>query len=212
MNGALVAGGILDGTPLVNGAVASSIATLAIDGAGLAGVILGGDTFTIGGETGSPVHTVTSGAAFVVANASVTSVTFTPAIATGGVADNATLLFTSRSVALITLWRLRAEKMVLDATAMGDKWRTRVGGLCVWEGEAEAWLDYADTNQALLLNRLLTAAPTLTTNALVLRTATSKQWYGYALLRQGRLLAEKDTLVKVAFAFSGDGAVLPNFT
>ena len=214
-NGLLVAGGIQDGAPRLNGALASAAATLALDdnGAGtLTGVILGGDTFTISGETGSPTHTVTAGATFTIASASCTSITFTPAIATGGVADNATITFTSNSVAQVTRWDMAVRQPMLDRTTLGDKWRRFKGGLASWTGTAEALLDYADPNQAKLIDRLVTATPASTPSGMVLRLTTSKQWYGYAYLSRGRVMVQKDALVRIAFDFTGDGTTLPNFT
>lgn len=63
--------------------------TIAVDG--LIVALVAGDTFKVAAETGQPTHTVTS-----VVNTSgvTTSITFTTAIATGGIADNAVITVT----------------------------------------------------------------------------------------------------------------------
>ena len=63
----------------------------------LTGQINPGDTFTITGETGLPVHTVTGGPYVAAANV-VGPLTFTPGIATGGAAINAIILAPGTSV------------------------------------------------------------------------------------------------------------------
>lgn len=57
-----------------------------------------GARFTIAGESGSPVHTVT--ARTPTSTSPTTNIVFTPAIATGGVTDNAVVTFQSQQVAI----------------------------------------------------------------------------------------------------------------
>lgn len=93
-------GGSLAGAPFVNGAAIAGATHISIDNNGastLVGTIQPGDTFVIAGEAGSPVHTVTGGPWMTVGNA-IAAMTFTGAIAAGGVADNAAVTFTFTSV------------------------------------------------------------------------------------------------------------------
>lgn len=213
--GLFVLGGIVDGSPRLNGALASSITTMSIDDNGtgtMAGVILGGDTFTIAGETGSPTHTVTAGTAFTIAGASCTSITFTPAIATGGVSDNATLTFTSNSVAQIKGWELEVEHNILPTNYLGQKWEGNIGGLGAWRGKAEANLDYGATQQAALIDRFHGATPTMTNVGLVFRYGTSKNLYGYAVPKSIRSQHPVAGIVGITFEFEGDSTLLKNVT
>src|SRR4051812_10958269 len=109
MDGFLSLGGILVASagPLVNGALIAAAQTLNLDGTALTGVVAPGDTFTLAGEAGTPVHTVTGGFYIAAANA-ITGLTFTPGIAGGGVADNAAITFTSNAVGEARLWGLNA--------------------------------------------------------------------------------------------------------
>lgn len=74
---------------------AAGTLTIAIDG--YTGIVTTGSTFTIAAETGSPTHTVT---AHTEVSGNTRSVTFTTAIATGGVADNAVVTFAAKTGAI----------------------------------------------------------------------------------------------------------------
>src|ERR1019366_6364291 len=76
---------------LVNspGNYVAGILTIAVTG--LTSAVANGDTFQISGESGSPVHTVT---AHVETAGVTTQVTFTTAIATGGVTNSSSVTFT----------------------------------------------------------------------------------------------------------------------
>lgn len=210
MDGALVLGGILDGSPLVNGALAQGATSMNIDAGSLNGVVFAGDKFTLAGESGSPQHTVTGGP-YVASGNAITGITFTPPIATGGVADNAAVTFVANSVAQILSWEMGAERDVLDASTMGDKWRKVVGGMARWSGEAEALLDYGDAKQKELIDKIATASPASADAGLILRAGTTKQFYGSALLTGFRVVGDTGTLFRVSFQFSGSGSVLPNW-
>lgn len=89
----IASGGVLDNATVtvtissgsVDGAAIATATTIGIQGFTTA--IPAGATFTVAGETGSPTHTVVS----TVGGTTPTSVTFTGAIATGGVADDAVI-------------------------------------------------------------------------------------------------------------------------
>ena len=100
-DGGLILGGLLVGSPLVNGALIENDTTMDIDAVSLTGVVIVGDTFTLAGEAGSPTHTVTGGPFYVAAGNAIASITFSTAVAAGGVANDAAVSFTSNSVAEI---------------------------------------------------------------------------------------------------------------
>lgn len=209
--GRFVAGGIVDGSPILNGALASGTAVMAVDAvATINGVIFAGDTFTIAGETGSPTHTVTGGP-YVIANSSVTSVAFTPAVATGGVGDNAALSFTANSVSQVQEWEFTVSRDPLEYTSLGDVWRKFVGGEAVFRGSARVVYDYGDTKQSQLVARLVTATPDVASYGLVFRVSTSKQHYGTAILTNFSIEARTGQLITAALEFQGDGSLLTNW-
>lgn len=88
--------------PLLNGALAAAATSMSIDGT-VPGIVEAGETFTIAGESGSPVHTVTGGPYLESPAGQVTGITFTPGIAAGGVADNAAVTFAASGKAKIPI-------------------------------------------------------------------------------------------------------------
>jgi len=83
-----LAAGVTSGGWLVNnvsGYTAGTV-TIAVDGG--SGVLAIGTTFTIAGETGTPVHRITAHSETL---GSTSSITFTPAIASGGIVDESAL-------------------------------------------------------------------------------------------------------------------------
>lgn len=213
MDGLFVLGGILDGAPLVNGLLAAGATSMNIDAAPtLKGVVFAGDTFTLAGETGSPVHTVSGGPYVAAANA-IAGITFTPAIAAGGVADNAAVTFVSNSVAECRVWNQTSEIAVLAAAAMSDKWRRVRGGMAMWSADAEIHLDYGDAKQKALIDKLFVATPVSVSAGLVLRVGSSKQFYGGALASGFRIASGgTDAFFTVQCRLAGDGSLLPNWS
>lgn len=220
LDGFLAVGGVLSGAgapPKLNGALAQGATSMNIDGNGstLVGVVVAGDTFTIAGETGSPVHTVT-GTTFrtAVANA-ITGITFTPAIAVGGVADNAVVTFTSSSVVEAKAHTLNATQEVLDTTKFQDKWRTVKGGLAQWVGTGTAHLDKGDPKQSAIIDAIVAATPGFALNGVLfglqLISTTVKQFYGGVVVSGMSVTAERGAIVEVTFNFEGTGEVLPNW-
>lgn len=78
-----------------SGGYALGDTTMVVDG--ITGIIPLWSRFTVAGETGSPVHTVT---AHSETTGNTTSLTFTPALA-GSVADNAVITFTYNEIELV---------------------------------------------------------------------------------------------------------------
>lgn len=88
----------LSGTGAVNEAAAAAgatdidIDTLDLNNTDSGDIVPIGARFTIAGETGTPIHTVT-GRTPSDGSATTTNIVFTPALATGGVADDAVITF-----------------------------------------------------------------------------------------------------------------------
>ncbi|KKL76779.1 hypothetical protein LCGC14_2041480 [marine sediment metagenome] len=165
------------------------------------------------GEAGSPTHTVTGGPFYVAAANAIASITFSTAIAAGGVANDAAVSFTSNSVAEIRAWDLTAELETIDDTVKGDTHRTFKGGLAKWNGTATAWLDYLDTQQAALIDAIATGSPDGTIAGLMFQISSGKTWYGGAELSNFSTDSPEGTaLVPVSFDFQGSGQVLPDWT
>lgn len=213
MDGFLSFGGVLVATagPLVNGALIAGATSLNLDGTNLTGVLVTGDTFTLAGEAGTPVHTVTGGP-YVAAGNAIAGVTFTPAIAAGGVADNAAISFTTNSVSEARLWNVNASKATLDTTKLGDQWQGNRGGIASWSGSGEAFLDYGDPRQAAMIDRLLSATPSADVPGVLFGTGSRKQWYAAAVLTGLTIAgAAVGELFRVTFTFTGSGSLLPNW-
>lgn len=212
-DGGLILGGLLVGSPLVNGALLENDTTMDIDAVSLTGVVIVGDTFTLAGEAGSPTHTVTGGPFYVAAANAIASITFSTAIAAGGVANDAAVSFTSNSVAEITAWSITAGLEMIDDTVKEDTHRTFKGGLAIWSGTATAWLDYLDTEQASLIDEIANDPPDGTIAGLMFQISSGKTWYGAAELSNFSTESpEGSALQAVSFDFQGSGQVLPDWT
>ena len=212
-DGGLILGGLLVGSPLVNGALSQGATTMDIDAASLTGVVIVGDKFTLAGESGSPTHTVTGGPFRVASGNAISSITFSTAIASGGVSDGAAVSFTSNSVAEINAWDLTAELEIIDDTVKGDGHRTFRGGLAKWTGSATALLDYLDTEQASLIDEIASGSPDGTIAGLMFQVASGKTWHGAAELTDCAVSSpEGSALVTVSFDFQGSGPVAPDWT
>src|SRR5690606_4536709 len=105
-------------SPLVNGAVAAGQTSASIDGSSLTGVIRPGDKFTVAGQ--ATEHTIVTGGVVSDGTANEIPVTFTPAVPSGGWANNAVVTFVSNSIAQVKEWQADVSRPVLDPTVMGD--------------------------------------------------------------------------------------------
>ena len=141
----------------------------------------------------------------------IANITFTPAIAAGGVGDNAAVTFTANSVAQVTKWDCAVDLEVVQQGFMGLHWLKTAGGFGKWSGSAEVALDYGDAKQAKFVDAIATASPPGVPVGLVLRSATSKQLYGSAVPNGLRITQTVGALVTVAFKFTGDGAILADW-
>ena len=221
LEGFLAIGGVLTGTgapPKLNGAIIAGATTLNLDGNGsqLIGVVVAGDTFTIAGESGSPVHTVTGGPFYVAAANAINGITFTPGAAAGGAADNAVITFVASSIAEAKTQTLNVSQEALDITKFQDKWRLVKGGLAQWSGTGVAWLDKLDPMQAKVIDALVATTPAAVLNGVLFGfqngAAVLKDMYGGVLVSGLQMSADKGSIIEVTFNFEGTGTLLPNWT
>lgn len=220
LNGFLAIGGVLSGAgapPKLNGALTIGNTTMNIDGNGsaLVGVVVAGDTFTIAGESGSPTHTVTGGPFYVAAGNAIAGITFTPGIATGGVADNSVVTFASSAVVEAKAHTLQATQEVLEVTKFQDRWRGVKGGAASWVGTGTAYLDKGDPRQAAIIDALVATTPGFVLNGVLfgleLLSSTVKQFYGGVIVSGLSISADRGAIVEVTFSFEGTGTILPNW-
>jgi hypothetical protein len=213
--GLLVLGGKLQGAPLVAGAVASAAATVTVDGSVLVGVLAVGDIFEVDGDGIS--RTVTGSVVRVASTNVVSAITFTPS-ATAGFGNNATVTFTSNSIAELTVWSLGpVEQELIEDTAKGDTTRTYKGGYVNWSGTGGVLLDYGDTKQAELIDMITggTADGTIATLVFVVEegeVGELKMLYGAAYLTSFTVNSpEGSSIVDASFNFQGRGDLSTNW-
>jgi hypothetical protein len=211
IDGFIAVGGALVGAPTVNGALTAGAVTLNIDVASgvLLGVVAAGDTFTIAGELGSPVHTVTNPVPVVAATNAIAGVTFTPAIATGGTLTGAVMTFASNALPQATGWDLDIQIKDLETTSLGDKWRSSVTEIASWSGSLAMRLDYSLPAQAAVFNRLSGATPGGILGTIVLGVGqgatTFKAAVGAAEFKSAALKNQIGAILDVKVAFTGTG-------
>lgn len=191
--------------PLVNGALIAGAGSLNLDGTTLSGVVVVGDTFTIAGEAGAPVHTVTGGPFYVAAANAINALTFTPGIAAGGVADNAAITFTNNSVAECKAHGFQSSVELLEDTVMGDPWKTFVAGVAEWGGTIDLQLDYGDPVQKRMIDDLLIATPTPAVPGVLFGFSNKKDVYGGCLISGIEITSTTGALVMAKVSVKGSG-------
>jgi len=209
IKGKAVLGGVVVGTPLVQGAVAQSATSATIDGAGFNGVVRPGDTFTVAGD--AQVYTVQTGGVVGDPTPNQVAVTFTPGVVPGGGwADNSAVTFASNSVAQVKDWQATVSRPVLEVTTMGDEARSITLDTPDWKGRIMALLDYGDAKQQAFIDAVNTNDdPTALAVALV--AADGKLFWGDLLPLNARIRAQRGALFEVEFDFQGEGALTPNW-
>ena len=156
-DGAVTLGGQLQGSPLVDGAVAQGLATFDIDAVSLTGVVLPNDTFTVAGDV--QVYTVVSGG--IVATNALTGITFTPTVVPGGGwSDNAAVTFVHPLMAEVVDWSLDIDRDELETSVKRDAGKTYDVGQIDWRADAAVRFDYDDAEQAQAVDQLLAGTPT----------------------------------------------------
>ena len=123
----------------------------------------------------------------------------------GSVSFNATVIGELKS------FTLNSEVDIMDDTAMGDDWETKVGGLGRWNGSATCHLDYSDSTQALIIADILVSAPTGDSVAMVFTIATGKTFVGNALVQSIAITGDTGSIVEATFNFVGNGSLTPTW-
>lgn len=216
-SGLLVLGGRVQGAPLIQGAVASAGATVTVDGSVLVGVLAVGDIFEVDGDG---IDRTVTGALVVAGSNSLAGVTFLPS-ATAGFGNNATVTFSSNSVGEIRAWSIDELSLeFIEDTVKGDTSKTFKAGMPpLWRGTATAYLDYDDTKQAELIDKIATGSPDGTIATLIFNVESSatagdlKQFYGAAQLEGfSSASPEGSSIAEITFNFRGDGPLYVNWS
>lgn len=214
VNGFLALGGYLQGVAnvLVNGSKAQGQTVISLDAVTtLQGVVHTGDQFTIAGETGAPVHTVTGGPWLAAANA-IANMSFTTAIATGGVADNAVVTMLSNAIVQASLWNVTSTANIFDVSAFQNGgWKQQAVGMVGWTADGECWLDENDARQMEVITAMSGANPNAVLSGTVFGisglTSAVREFYGAALLTNMAWNVPASGLVKMTFQMTGSGAL-----
>lgn len=198
--GRFAVGGVIVGTPLVQGAVAQGAGAATFDATSLTGVVQPGDTFTVAGDP--QTYTIVTGG--VIASNEV-AVTFTPTVqVVGGWADNALVTPAVNSMGHVKEWEATLARPWMDGTCMGDEAQTGDLDIPMSEGRAMVLLDYADTKQAAVVDQARENADSAAL-ALALVVATGKFLYVDALMSSIRVRSERGNYVEAEVQWRGQG-------
>jgi hypothetical protein len=200
--GSAVLGGLLVGSPLLQGAEAQGQTAGTIDGSPLTGVVRPGDTFTVAGD--AQVYTIVTGGV-VASNA--LAITWTPAVQPGGGwADNAAVSFAANSIAQVREWEAEPSRPVIDATVMGDTAQRADLDLPTWSGRLVVLFDYADLKQKAYVDQVLTDASS-SGMALTLVTASGKDLWGDIHPTSVQIGGRIGAYFEATIVFEGEGAM-----
>lgn len=200
-------GGAVQGTPLVQGAVAQGATAATFDAASLTGTILPGDVFTVAGD--AQEYTVVTGGA---AASDELAITFTPAVVPGaGWADNAAVTLASNSVANVVEWEAEVSRPVLEASVMQSAAREIDLDIPGWRGSVVCFLDYGDERHAALIDAAVSNAAA-DPISVTLSVAPGKNLWGALHPMDLAVVARMGAFFEVSFNFEGEGALAPDWT
>ncbi len=203
--GNAVLGGILVGSPLVQGTVAQAATSATFDGSPLTGVVRPGDTFTVAGD--AQVYTIATGGMVASGTANEIPVTFTPGVVPGGGwADNAAVTFAANSVAQVREWEAEPSRPVLDATVMGDAAQRADLDLPKWSGRLVVLFDYGDLKQKAYVDRVLTDASS-SGMALTLVVSPQRNLWGDIHPTSVQIGGRIGAYFEATIMFEGEGAM-----
>lgn len=206
-NGRAVLGGILVGSPLLQGAVSQGATSATIDGSPLTGVVRPGDTFTVAGD--AQVYTIVTGG---VVAANQLAITFTPGVVPGGGwANNAAVSFAANSIAQVKEWEAEPSRGILDPTTMGDVAQRVDLDLPKWNGRVVVLFDYGDPKQQAYVDTLVSNASPAPL-ALTLLADSSKDLWGDILPVSGAIRGRMGAYFEASLVFEGEGAVAFDWT
>lgn len=102
-------------------------------------------------------------------------------------------------------WTLQTQQELLDADVMGISWKQYVGGLGSWTGTVTVRFDYSDTEQAALVNTLITATPAGGSTAVKFNVSSTKYFSGSVIIRDVQFQNQLNQLVGATINFTGTG-------
>lgn len=203
--GNAVLGGILVGSPLVQGAVAQAATAATIDGSPLTGVIRPGDTFTVAGD--AQTYTIVTGGLVASGTPNEIPITFTPGVVPGGGwADNAAATFAANSIAQVKEWEATPSRVVLDPTVMGDIAQRTDLDLPKWNGRVVVLFDYGDTKQKAYVDRVI-ADGTSAGMALTLVVSSQRNLWGDIHPTSVQIGGKIGAYYQAVINFEGEGAL-----
>ena len=111
------------------------------------------------------------------------------------------------SVAVIEFnnWSIEAAADVAEGQDFGDTWKSGTAGMMGWSGSMEGNFDPANTEQAAIMNAILTG-PTKLTDVVFYIDAT-KNLSGDIWITGWSANASISDHVKISFSFQGDGTL-----
>ena len=204
LDGGVALGGIVDGSPLVQGTVSAAATSMTIDATTLTGIVIPGDTFTVSGD--ATVYTVVTGGAIA---SNELAITFTPG-SDAGFADNAAVTFTANAMGEIKAWTLNATRDLLEDTAMGDTAKTYKVGLNQMSGTVECHMDYGDTRQAEFIDDAIASGSAVL--GLTLVVADGKQFWGQVRASGFSVPTDMSTITPVSFTWQSSIPFAINWT
>jgi len=108
-------------------------------------------------------------------------------------------------VASIKNWKLNASKAMIDTSAFGGTWETKITGLGAWTANSEGqWAADTDTNGQTSLQTAFLAGTSIT---LKLYVSAAHYYSGTAYISKMDTSDAVDGIVTVTFEFTGSGAV-----
>lgn len=204
--GNAVFGGILVGSPLVQGAVAQGATSATFDGVSLTGTVLPGDKFTVAGDA-QEYEIVTGGEV----SGNQIAVTFTPSVQeAAGWADNAAVTFVSNSVANVREWEATPSRPIIEATVMTDEAERRDLDVPKWSGRAVVFLDYGDAKQKAFIDQVTSNDP-VSPISVTLVVAEAKNLWGTLVPANAGVTQRRGAYFEVTFDFEGEGVLNPDW-
>jgi len=202
--GQLAFGTLLEGSPITDGIVGNTSASMDIDATSLVGVVVSGSTFTFASETGNPVHTVTNTSFKPTSANAISSITFTPAVIED-IPDGDVVQFVSALVSQVIEWTADAAVESVERTVKKDTARQYQSGMGDWNGSARCYFDSSSARHTDFLDKIHSGLNT-TYVGCVFDLDGSTMLYGSALATDYTINSpEGSALLDVTFTLKGTG-------
>ena len=102
-------------------------------------------------------------------------------------------------------WTIESAVDLVEANDFGDTWKSNEAGLASASGSMEGLFDPANTQQAALMNAILTASPIAKLTDVVFYIDATKNFSGDIWITGFSAVSNIGDLVKVTFSFTVDG-------